>query len=154
MKTLTQRGIVVVLICVLIVGITSISKTQTETIIFEGYPTIRAVVNGKDKKGNPSPCVTVKIPRLESQEYKCIISKRGNKYYWTSREDKELIPRVHGIYITFLSLGGNGDHITFRMPFTNRLLQPSKDMITYVEHITHGVTSLNYMGSDFTYNNE
>jgi hypothetical protein len=111
------------------------------------------VVNGKDKKTNKAtPCVTVKMPRAESEEYKCIISRRGNKYYWTSREDKELRMVGSGIYITFSTVSGNGDHITFRMPFESELLKPHKDELTYVEHITYGTQSINYMGTKFTFN--
>ena len=52
-----------------------------------------------------------KLSEDKTSEYRCVISKKGDKYYWKSREDKEMEKSEGGIYITFTRSDGAPDYV-------------------------------------------
>ena len=149
MKTLKRVLLIGICCCALLIGITRMNAIETDVLVFVGFPTHSVKVNVKEKDGNFIPSKTEELGKKKSAEYKCLIIRRGNKYYWKSREYKELERTASTTYVTFSR--SNGDHITILKPSFYELLGIEKGDIKYIEHITEDVWSVNYMGDDTFY---
>ena len=85
--------------------VNSTTPRQTEEIVFTGIPEIKIrIVNGTQETPE-------KLSQAKTIEYKCTITKIDNKYYWTTRENVELIPiqsASPGVWATFIAANGSG----------------------------------------------
>ena len=121
-----------------------------ENIVFIGSPEFRLQHSGTSK----GRIEKVAFTHSEKMEWACVIVKRMGKYYWRSRENKELIVVQGGDYLTFSPVNGSSDYVKVRIPYTpdpkleplSQLeLDPSADF-DYTEHLTLGLTSISYWG--------
>lgn len=118
-----------------------------ERMIFKGVPQIKQISLSK------------KIEKLSNEEaidLICMITKEGDKYYWSSRENVgnyrfkvELIPAKSGeCYITFIATNGTG-YIKIRNKESPELCKDADygyEKYDYVEHLSIGFTSITYYG--------
>jgi len=65
-----------------------------ELIIFTGVPEIKISEGGLNR-------VPENLTKDKAIKFKCTITKIDDKYYWTSRENVELIPIASGAFITY-----------------------------------------------------
>ena len=107
-----------------------LSKGKT---VFIGLPETRTTVSGMEEDTE-----VLKLTSDEVLEYLCVISKKGGKYFWTSRDNRE-VEKIEDLgYITFRMLD-RPDYVRFpRSPIGKKH--------EYVEHITHVLSSFNYHG--------
>ena len=72
-----------------------------EMIIFTGVPELKISEGGINR-------VPENITKDKAPKFKCTITKIDDKYYWTSRENVELIPIASGAFITYWAVNGQG----------------------------------------------
>ena len=127
------------------VGLTG--AQQEEVIVFIGHPAVKVEVPGLSLVLNDLDIPVEKIPAENGPKFVCLIVKKNGEYYWKSRNLRKLI-----------AASDEGAYFTFRLPDRPdyiRIVQPSIREIhsavlgvpfDYVEHLTVGLTSINYYG--------
>ncbi len=126
---------------VLLLLLTS-SAYAKEEIVFTGIPTIKISEGGTSR-------ILKKLTNTKSIEYKCTITKINDKYYWTTRENVELLPKSSGVYITFLASNGSGYIRIIKSEIKKivaQLLDATEKEFDYVEHLLLGLKSVTYYG--------
>lgn len=111
-------------------------------IVFSGTPVIKISEGGLDDR------IVEKIKGEKSLSFKCVISKIGDKYYWTTRGNVELVPTTSGTFITFSALNGSGYVRIIPKDLKNMasLMGLSETKYDYVEHLLIGLKSVTYYG--------
>lgn len=112
-----------------------------EELVFTGIPTIKISEGGTSRTPE-------KLSKSKAIEYKCTITKMDNKYYWTTRENVELIPIAGGAFITFLASNGSG-YIRIVDPELKdavSIMGETEEKFDYVEHLLLGLKTITYYG--------
>lgn len=146
-----NKNLEVLVLVVLLVAI-SISMTGAdyhEIVVFVGHPDVSLLGAGELKESLKGKIPLEKLTPEEKEEYACVIIKRGDKYFWKSREGYEVTRHLGRYGITFRRLDRPDYvliiHESLRDPSMRRLLGET-DKHHYVEHITDGLISHNYWG--------
>jgi len=127
------RPYLYLLILTLICGIAS----AQETIVFSGYPASR-VESGFDSTAQET------LTAEQSTEYRVLIVKRDGKYYWASRENKELLHFQSGLAHWFISpSSGYIKIIDPSLSFENQ----ETTQFVYMEHLTLVLATITYWGT-------
>ncbi|MAF20303.1 MAG: hypothetical protein CMI55_01335 [Parcubacteria group bacterium] len=117
------------------------SAFAKEEVVFTGIPTIKISEGGSSR-------IPEKIANAKSIEYKCTITMIGDKYYWATRENVELVSISSGAYITFLAINGSG-YIRIIQPGMKEVvaqMDVTEKEYDYVEHMLIGLKSVTYYG--------
>lgn len=119
-----------------------VSFAQSETI-FSGTPIIKISEGGTER-------LPENLPRKDAVNLKCIISKIGEKYYWASRENTEMVRKESGAFVTFLAINGSGyvRIISPKMKDMASLMGKTEANFDYVEHLLTGLRSITYYGTN------
>jgi hypothetical protein len=115
-------------------------QAQSRTV-FNGVPVIKISEGGLERL--PEVLLTEKATNL-----RCVISEIGGKYYWATRENKELTRRSTGAFITYSAVDGSG-YIRVIDPAYKAavaLASPTESRFDYVEHLLLGLRSVTYYG--------
>lgn len=102
---------------------------EQEIVVLKGTPIIQNKSSFEDS-GN------LQLSESQQAESKLIITKRGTKYYWTSRQDRELTRHESGVYSIFLETKGAG--------YVKTMM--SDDKVLYMEHMGLGLETITYWG--------
>jgi hypothetical protein len=106
--------------------------------------------------GTPSKMIEVdqfgdRRTQSDFVENKLQITKDGENYYWASRGNIPLARTSSGIYITYIAADGSGYIKTVNETAKAKFIEQSPDntvgRYTYVEHITHDLTSITLYGN-------
>jgi len=122
------------LICLLISY--PISVVAQESIVFSGYP-ISGVTSSADSTSQRA------ISGDEATEYRVLIVKIGNRYFWASRENKELFHFQSGIAHWFIS--ESSGYIKIIDPSLVDGAEPTSQFV-YMEHLTLVLNTITYWG--------
>ena len=123
------------------------AKAQTkeddaqEKIVFTGTPAIRIKEDGVSR-------TLEELARSEEKEYLCIINKIDDDYFWTTRENMQLVPITRGAFTTYIATNGSG-YVRIVNPKVQALLSnlsESEQSFDYVEHLLLGLTTISYYG--------
>ena len=107
--------------------------TFAQDVVFRGTPTIRVFASAQNDERH-------KLDAANAQKYECVISQKGKKYFWTSRNNAALT-RVDAPGFTYFIHNGGGGYVKI---FTgNRELAKDAD---YVENINQGFEVVTYWG--------
>jgi len=112
---------------------------KDQDLVFVGMP---------NTKTEATESETIRRPIEARIESACVITKRGDTFYWASREGKVMKPTSHGFYITYNAYDGAG-YLRFDNPDTVGLLGEisGEDHKTqYTEHMLLGLASITYRG--------
>lgn len=116
-----------------------------EIIIFTGVPEIKISEGGLNR-------VPEKLTKDKAIKFKCTITKIDDKYYWTSRENVELIPIDNMAFITYWAVNGSG-YIRVVKPEMGKEVKQigamagdPEEKFDYVEHLLLGLKSVTYYG--------
>ena len=107
-----------------------------ETIVFSGYPITKV-------ESNADSTAQHELTDEQSSDYRVLIMKRNGKYYWASRENKELMHFRSGIAHWFIS--ESSGYIKIIDPS----LIPGNDgteQFVYMEHPTLVIDTITYWG--------
>jgi len=115
-------------------------KSAEKVVIFTGVPETKIWETG-----------SYRIPENLTQDVadksKCTITKTDGKYYWTTREDVELVPSVSGAFTTFRAINGSG-YVRIVNPELEEAVKNGLGAgdFDYVEHLLAGLNSVTYYG--------
>ena len=114
----------------------SLASVSWGEVVFVGEPIAKVVMSG-DKVDRT--VLTV----LEQSEFQSVIIEKAGRYFWKTREMKELERHQSGIYVTYQAVDGSGyvriDSLTAHDSNT------SHD-ISYIEHLKLGLFTITYQG--------
>ena len=111
--------------------------------VFSGTPEIKISESGIDRIIN-------KIDIEKSNMLRCVISEIDDKYYWASRENKELVKINSGAFITFAALDGSGTIriINPKLKDAASMMSQTEKKYDYVETMFIGLCILTYYGQN------
>jgi hypothetical protein len=130
-----EKGMIVkIFIPTLLVFLSSASLGANNTVIdalpnsvvYSGSENTRRDMLGPEKK----------------EEYRLTITKRDGRYYWSSREDRELTYRISGAFHIFMEVMGGGYITIFNLPESLR----DGAGLEYKEHIRNFTGNITYWG--------
>ena len=110
--------------------------------VFSGMPVTKISEGGVERTVED-----IKAPR--SAQLMCIITKVGDKYFWSTREGKEMVRLASGAFITFLAVDGAG-YVRVLLPEMKAvasLTGEAEKRFDYVEHLQIGLRSVTYYGN-------
>jgi hypothetical protein len=115
-------------------------QAQARTV-FDGVPSVKISEAGLERLPETLP-VEVAI------NLRCVISEIGGRYYWATRQNKELIRRSAGAFITYSAIDGSGYVRVIDPAFKAAvaLVSPTESRFDYVEHLLIGLRSVTYYG--------
>lgn len=119
------------------------TSIQAGEVVFEGYPVKKIETN--ENSSNVSV-----LSKEKSTEYKVVITKEGENYYWATRGNLQVVPMQSGFYITFLAVNGTGYVRTLapeaRNIFKQLPAEEQQKQFLYFEHLVHQMGSITYYG--------
>lgn len=129
------------MIFVMLFLMVNLSSFAAEEVVFVGVPEIKISEGGIER-------IPERISEDKAMEYKCVITKIEDKYYWTTRQNLELIPISAGAFITYLASNGSGyiRIIKPEMKEAASLMSSTEEKFDYVEHLLIGLKSVTYYG--------
>ena len=109
--------------------------------VLKGRPTVKISEGGVSR-------LPQQLSYEEAVNLECIVSAINGRYYWASRENKELIRTESGAFITFVASNGAGYIRIIKPDFkaAASLMSDSEATFDYVEHILIGLRSVIYYG--------
>jgi len=116
---------------------------SADQIVFSGKPNMKVeIMEGKSKEYT--------LSESQSEDYKVVIKQVGDKFYWLSRQNAELIPNTSGFYITFTAKNGSG-YIRTLIPVAREIFgqmseTEQQSQYLYFENIVHQMGSITYYG--------
>ena len=137
---MTQRGVLAVFILAALLSMRSIAAPQATTV-FGGMPGIKISEGGVER-------LPENLSRDRAVNLACVISRIGDKYYWASRENKEMTRIASGAFITFFAVDGSG-YVRIVAPGMKgavSLMGDTETKFDYVEHALIGLKSVTYYG--------
>ena len=132
------------LFSILLIGCSFLTQSyaqETPKTVFSGMPVVKISEGGVDR-------VVEKMKECEASEFKCTITKIGDKYFWTTRNNVELIPMQSGAFLTFVAASGAG-YVRIVVPALKdaaALTDETARQYDYVEHMLTGLKSVTYFG--------
>ena len=105
------------------------SSTESVVLVLNGIPIVQS-------KGNIQQSENVKLTESQQNEYRLLITKKGDDYFWTSRENRPLSKMQSGDISIFIESGGAG---YIRVSEQN-------GQILYLEHMAIGFQTVTYWG--------
>jgi hypothetical protein len=109
--------------------------------VFKGRPTVKISEGGVSR-------LPQQLSYDQAINLECVISAIDGRYYWTSRENKELIRTEGGAFVTFVARNGSG-YVRIIKPdlkVTVSLMSDTEATFDYVEHLLIGLRSVIYYG--------
>lgn len=79
------------------------------------------------------------LDRSSQSEFQVIIQRDGDRYFWKTREMKELERHQSGIFVTYQAIDGSG---YVRIDSSANASSP----IGYIEHLKLGLATITYQG--------
>jgi hypothetical protein len=123
-----------IIISILLITASSLARAE-ERLVFSGTPTIKV-------ESAPQAANRVELTTQEQTEYRVLITARDGKYYWTSRENKELFHFRSGAFDWFVAPGSGYIKVVDR----RYLLQEDGPRYLYMEHMTLLLNTITYWG--------
>lgn len=117
-------------------------NAQTAETVFIGFPQVKVSEAGLSR-------VSKNLVRGDAANLRCIISKIGEKYYWASRENVQLVPiDGGGAFITFVATNGAGyvRIIKSHLKEAASMMSETEERFDYIEHIAVGLSTISYWG--------
>lgn len=127
---------------VLSVALTARPAAAESRTVFSGLPSVKISEGGVER-------VADDLPREKAVNLGCIISEIDGKYYWATRENREMLRIASGAYITYVAINGAGYVRVLDPKFKSAagLVSETEVRFDYVEHILQGLVSVTYYGS-------
>lgn len=134
------RAIWTVLILLAGLGVPTQLNAQSHTV-FSGLPVVKVSEGGVGRAPET-------LTRKMAVNHACVISEIEGKYYWATRENKELIRRTSGAFTTYIAVDGSG-YVRVVDPDAKHaaaLMSPTEAKFDYIEHLLLGLRTVTYFG--------
>ncbi len=119
-----------------------VTPTVADTVVLSGIPTVRVTSSSESTSSKD-------LSDAERQEYGVVIVKRGDEYFWASRENKLLVHRISGAFHLFIASEGSG-YIKVADP--KLLMEKGKTGFLYMEHMHLWFATITYWGTADRFN--
>jgi hypothetical protein len=106
-----------------------------QIIVINGLPMVQSI-------GTFVKSSNHQLSESKSNEYRLLIVKKGNNYYWTSRESKLLVLKTSGVFTYFIEPGGAG-YIK---------ITAAGNKFMYMEHMSSALQTWTYWGVSSSFN--
>lgn len=135
-----------IILATVIFLIVAVPIFAAESIIFTGIPKIKISEGGVSR-------ITENVPNDKAIQFKCTITQLDDKYFWTSRDNVELLAIANGAFITYWAIKGSG-YVRVTNPEMRETLRRMGILVgdpeaefDYVEHLLLGLKSVTYYGT-------
>lgn len=115
-------------------------NAQARTV-FSGLPVVKVSEGGVER-------VPETLARSTAVHVACEISESGGKYYWATREKKEMVRRTSGGFTTYIAVDGSGyvRVVDSGAKGAAGLMSVTEARFDYVEHLLVGLRTVTYFG--------
>lgn len=141
MRTAFRARAAIVRTCVLIgTACVLISNASAQSgVVLDGVPSVRV-----DSDGAQAKLTTLK--EAERAKARVLIVRSEGKYWWATRENRELIHRESGVHHYFIDPRGGG-YVKVYDPFAlPESLRGPGDKVLFYEHVSLGLMTITYWG--------
>jgi hypothetical protein len=107
------------------------STLQAQEDGFTGTPLVRVDADGNETR-------RTELSELAGEKYACRIMRKGRRYVWSSRGDRELIRSNAGDWTYYISPEGSG--------YVKVLTGATGQQYDYLEHVTGEFKTVTYWG--------
>jgi len=114
---------------ILVIIVPAVSIGGTESIVLNGIPLTQS-------KSNIQESQNYQLSESQQNEYRLLITKIGENYFWKTRENRPLFKHQSGDITIFIEMGGAG-YIR---------ISKVEGRFFYMEHMAHGFQSVTYWG--------
>ena len=125
-----RRALMKIVLSLLFILLPTIAFSATEVVVLNGIPIVQS-------KGNIQQSENLKLSEIQQNEYRLLITKKGDDYFWTTRENRPLIKMQSGDISIFIEPGGAG---YIRVSEQN-------GQVLYLEHMANGFQTITYWGT-------
>ena len=110
--------------------------------VFSGLPVVKVSEGGLER-------IPERLPRDKAVNLTCVITEIRGQYYWATRENKEMVRRTSGAFVTYIAVDGSGyvRVIDSSAKDAASLMSPTEVQFDYVEHLLVGLRSVTYFGN-------
>ncbi len=98
-------------------------------------------------ESNAASTQRFQLSDAEQEEFRVVITIRDGRYYWISREGRELIHHRSGAFHYFIDPTGGGFVKVFDTGFLPESLRDPGPRVQYLEHVTLGLETITYWGA-------
>lgn len=118
-----------------------------ELVVFTGIPEIKISEGGISR-------LAENMTKDNATKFKCTITRIDNGYYWTSRENVEVVPITSGASLTYWAVNGSGYVRVVRSEMKKAVKKMGavagdpEERFDYVEHLLLGLKSVTYYGKE------
>jgi len=134
-----KRLLIMMVILPMVVPGSTYAQSKT---VFSGVPLVKISEGGISR-------VPEELPREISVNLGCLISELEGRYYWATRNNKELIRHDSDNFLTFVAIDGSG-YVRIIKKEKKRLVSSfdiTEDKYDYVEHMLLGLENITYFGT-------
>lgn len=121
-------------------GLAPLAFPASAQVVFDASPTVK-VESGQRKT------TRFTLSKKEQVEYRVTITRREGRYYWASRENKELVRVVSGAFQYFISPEGTGYVKVLDSHLLQASTRPSGPRFQYMEHLPIMLSTITYWGA-------
>ena len=118
------------------------SVCNAQSFSFDGLPTVKISEGGVER-------IAEKIEPLKAQNISCVIREVEGKFFWVSRENKQLVKiDARGAFLVFLAVDGSGYIRIIKPEFKDAasLMSVTEKSFDYLEHLLLGLRTVTYYG--------
>jgi hypothetical protein len=127
--------IVVTMLCILL----GASPVMAQ-VVLDATPTVRVI----SREGATS---MDSVPGSEGAKFRVTIIRRGDRYFWTSREDRELLHQTSGMFHYFIDPRGGGYIKVLDTHMLPASLRERGPRFRYMEHLTLWLDTITFWGT-------
>ncbi len=98
-------------------------------------------------ESNAASTERVQLSDAEQEQFRLVIKTRDGRYYWMSREGREVIHHASGAFHYFIDPTGSGYVKVFDTGLVPEFLRDPGPRVQYLEHVTLGLGTITYWGA-------
>lgn len=114
----------------MIIFVPTLCFSQQEIVVLNGTPLNQC---SSSIEGSQN----IQLNEGQQAESRLLITKKGDKYFWSTRQNRELTKHQSGIYTIFLEKNGAGYIKVLK----------NEDKVLYMEHMGIGLQTITYWGA-------
>jgi hypothetical protein len=116
----------------------------TGETVLDARPTVRVESSDGGTNG-------LLLTDAQQREWRVLITRRGDRYLWSSRENRELVHHVSGAFHHFIDPRGGGYVKVFDTSVLPESLRDSGPRFRYMEHLSIWLGTITYWGTSETF---
>ena len=120
-------------------------SVMTEQFVINALPTSVVSSNSQSTKREA-------LNASKQSKYRLLITKNNGRYYWASRENKELSYTISGEYHIFIEINGAGYITVFDQKSLPKFMREEGTSFIYKEHVRAFMSNITYWGKASAFN--